>query len=108
VGNTYYRQEWAGFDESIELTATDARQFRENDVVLTLSGWNSDTQRVERISLCLSEKEQDELIMGFLERRGISLSWIQKGQVVSLDRFGQGISSSGTEQSKIHPANKEP
>jgi hypothetical protein len=96
--NTYYRQNLpSGMD--VVLTSSGER----NEIILQLDG----VAGGQYASCVLTEQQQDDLIAGILERRGVKIhaikSWLRYSE--TLDRPFP-ISSDGQQQSKIHPDNK--
>lgn len=109
--NTYYRQ---NLPSGMDVVLTSSGEH--NEIILRLEG----TQRGQYASCVLSEKEQDDLIVGILERRGTekTMGFISKLMadvpdekwIAYITKEGNiaddAISSNGEQQSKIHPANK--
>jgi len=96
--NTYYRQ---NLPSGMDVVLTSSGEH--NEVILRLEG-----VAVGQYASCvLSEKEQDDLIVGILERRGVKIhaikSWLEYSK--TLDRPCP-ITFDGEQQSQIHPANK--
>lgn len=96
--NTYYRQ---NLPSGIDVVLTSSGEH--NEIILQLEG----VAGGQYASCVLTEQEQDDLIVGILERRGVKIhaikSWLRYSE--ALDRPCP-INSDGQEQSKIHPANK--
>ena len=104
MSNTYYKQKWDGFSNAISLIATD--NCGEYGIIVKFEAYDGDAQHIVSLSISLTVKEQDDLMAGILERRGIALSYeVRNGAVDSHGTVLRShISATGTEQSRIHPA----
>lgn len=107
MANIYYkytqRNEAAGeFSDEREVILTSV----EGDKI-ELSVTFRDESRNSRVNITLTEQEQDDLIAGILERRGVDTARIKAYIKFSVEELKvPSISSDGQEQSKLHPANK--
>jgi hypothetical protein len=98
MGNHYYTQQLQE-DSIINLVADK----KENDITMIISDAVFDTNS----AITLTEKEQDDLIAGILERRGYikAVDALHDIAVKIGKNNSNGISANSNEQSRIHPAN---
>jgi hypothetical protein len=93
MANHYYAQQLQEKGSMIDLIAEE----NNNDIQMIISDDLFNTTS----AITLTEKEQDDLIAGILERRGMQLVYTKDGLQVwsNLDP----ITAEGNEQSRIHP-----
>lgn len=83
----------------------------ETDIILGIATVNAEDNNIAA-AMMLNQQEQDDLIAGILERRGVDTWAVQeflaKWKVIKEEYplTTKGISANGVEKSKIHPPKK--
>ena len=112
--NSYYKyekhlsgNEGMNLDKAIELEATGPDD--KNGIVLTLTTTYETGGKII-CPMTLTEQEQDDLIRGILERRGLEARFKRKDMdeddIIFAKRIKSRILSDNEEQSAIHPYKK--
>ena len=106
MANTYYRYVRDAYS-AVSLTAIEpklAGADANNMILLTVE------KDGEKLGICLTEQEQDDLMVGILERRGGYAVLAKYAKVLHrigtefMEQEPKGIPSNGNKKSKIHPA----